>query len=287
MQTTLYMLKESSPYMMSFVIATERNRCIVIDGGRPADMPDLKKAIGGRTVAAWILTHAHSDHISGFVSEMEKNGCYDFDVERVYYRFPDYDAWAARAEEAPDRDYYLSDLDEMLPSFNRVRHRFAHKEHLVTMGEKVCVDEVTIEFLYTPHDGLMANPINDSSLVFRLTSPRKSVLFLGDLGPDGGDVLYRESRHKLKSDVVQMAHHGHMNVSMEVYAAIDPDVCLWSAPEWLYNEEEVPAYLADTEKLVRMKRTRMYGTALTRKWMAYLGVKKHLVSGHGTQTVLL
>lgn len=287
MQTTLYMLKESSPYMMSFVIATERNRCIVIDGGRPEDMPDLKKAIGGRTVGAWILTHAHSDHISGFVAEMEKNGCYDFDVERIYYRFPDYNDWMARADEAPDREYFLSDMNEMLPAFNRVRHRFAHKEHLVEAGEKIRVDEVEIEFLYTPCEGLFANPINDSSIVFRLTSPRKSVLFLGDLGPDGGDMLYRESRHKLKSDIVQMAHHGHMNVSMEVYAAIAPEACLWSAPEWLYNEEEVPPYLADTEKLICTKRTRMYGTAVTREWMARLGVKKHYVSGFGTQTVLL
>ncbi|MBQ9773224.1 MAG: MBL fold metallo-hydrolase [Clostridia bacterium] len=287
MKTTLYMLKETSPYMMSFVITTERNRCIVIDGGRAEDMPDLKACIGGRTVAAWILTHPHTDHISGFVAEMEKNGCYDFDVERVYYRFPDYDAWVARADEAPDREYFLWDLNEMLPAFNRIRHRFAHKEHLVEAGEKLRVDEVEIEFLYTTCDGLFANPINDSSLVFKLSSPRKSVLFLGDLGPDGGDMLYRMARHKLKADVVQMAHHGHMNVSMEVYAAIDPKACLWSAPRWLYEEEEVPQYLADEAKLIRMKRTRMYGTAVTRRWMECLGVKEHYVSGDGMQTVLL
>ena len=123
------------------------------------------------------------------------------------------------------------------------------------------------------------------SLVFRMTTPNTSVLFLGDLGPDGGDVLFRESRDKLPSDIVQMAHHGHMNVSMEVYAAIMPKVCLWCAPDWLYAEPEVPYYLSDGERLRQMGRIRMYGTALTRRWMDLLGVEKHYVTADGTQVI--
>lgn len=286
MRTVLYMLKETSPYMMGFVIITEQNNCIVIDGGRPEDMPLLKQYIGGRHISVWILTHPHSDHISGFVSEMEQNGGADFDIEQICYRFPDYDSWVTRTD-VPDHHYFLEELNEMLPAFNRVLPRFTDKVHLVTQGEKMTVDEIGIEFLYTFHEGLYANPMNDSSLVFKLTTPRKTVLFLGDLGPDGGDILYRESADKLKADLVQMAHHGHMNISMEVYAAIAPTACLWSAPLWLYNEPKIPHYLADTERLIRMKRIRMYGSALTREWMELLGVKEHYVSGEGTQTVLL
>lgn len=40
--------------------------------------------------------------------------------------------------------------------------------------------------------------MNDSSLVFKVTTPNKTVLFLGDLAFDGGDILFRELRHKLK-----------------------------------------------------------------------------------------
>ena len=64
-----------------------------------------------------------------------------------------------------------------------------------------------------------------------------------------------------------------MNVSMEVYAEILPEACLWCCADWLYNEPEVPAYLADGERLFKQGRIRMYGTALTRKWMDLLGVK--------------
>lgn len=54
---------------MAFVLVTKQNNVIVIDGGRPEDMPLLKAYIGGRHISAWILTHAHGDHISGFIDE--------------------------------------------------------------------------------------------------------------------------------------------------------------------------------------------------------------------------
>ena len=187
----------------------------------------------------------------------------------------------------PDYAYFKSELDEMLPAFNAVRDAFKDKEHIVTQGESIEVDEVKIDFLFSFHDGLYANLMNDSSLVFKVTAPNKTVLFLGDLGPDGGDELFRESRHLLKSDIVQMAHHGHMNVSMEVYAAIAPEACMWCCADWLYNEPEVPGYLSDVEKLRRMKRIRMYGTAVTRRWMEQLGVKTHYVTKDGTQRIVL
>lgn len=58
--------------MMSFVLVTKADNVIVIDGGRPEDMPLLKKYIDGRHISAWILTHPHEDHIGGFVDEIKK-----------------------------------------------------------------------------------------------------------------------------------------------------------------------------------------------------------------------
>ena len=86
--TVLYQLTETSAFMMSFVLVTQNDNVIIIDGGRPEDMPLLKKYVKGRHISAWILTHAHNDHISGFVDEMRKNGAADFDIEKVYYHFP-------------------------------------------------------------------------------------------------------------------------------------------------------------------------------------------------------
>lgn len=286
MKTTLFMLTETSSFMMSFVIVTSKNRCIVVDGGRPLDMPLLKKYVDGRRIEAWILTHAHEDHIAGFIDEMERNGGADFNIGTVYYNFPDYNALYAKADKAPNPEYFKQELNNTLPAFNKIKDKF--NSFIVKQGDSIGVDEVRIDFLFSFHDGLYTNLINDSSLVFKLTTPRKTVLFLGDLGPEAGNVLYQESKDKLKADIVQMAHHGHMNVAMEVYAAIDPKACLWCCPLWLYNE---PALHTLTNEQLKGRiadgRAGLYGTGATREWMARLGVKKHYVTGYGTQTIKL
>ena len=283
--TVMYQITETSKFMMAFVIVTKRNNVIVIDGGRKEDMPLLKEYIGGRHISAWILTHAHNDHISGLVYEIEKNGAADFDIEKIYYNFPPYE-WINN-HDVLNYEYLKREIEESIPAFDKVLPKIKNKTEIVTQGESRQVDEVKIDFIYSWHDGLFNNPMNDSSLVFKLTTENKTVLFLGDLGPDGGDILFRESRHLLKSDIVQMAHHGHMNCSMEVYAEIAPEACMWCCADWLYNEPVIPPYLADGEKLIKNGRVRMYGTALTRKWMDILGVKTHYVTKDGTNKIIL
>ncbi len=284
-KTLLYQIKETSIYMMSFVIVTKNDNCIVIDGGRPEDMPSLKECIAGRHISLWILTHAHNDHISGLVEELRQNGGADFDIERIFYNFPPYSL--INNHDVPDYEYFSEELNEMLPAFAEVEPLIRDKSHIVKQGESITVDECKIDFLYSYHDGLYSNVMNDASLVFKLTTPEKTVLFLGDLGPDGGDFLFRESRHLLKSDIVQMAHHGHMNVGMEVYAEIAPTTCLWCCPDWLYDEPELPPYLSRTEKHFHDRRMRMYGTAVTRRWMDILGAREHYVTKDGTNVIEL
>ena len=285
-KTLLYQITETSKFMMSFVLVTKSDNVIVIDGGRKEDMPLLKEYVGNRHIAAWILTHPHHDHISGFISEYKRNRLADFDVERVYYRFPPYNELKGRTD-VPDAAYLDRELEEMMPAFLEIEPSLCDIAHVVTQGESVTVDECRIDFIYAYHDGLFSNIMNDASLVFHITTPNKKVLFLGDLGPEGGDMLYEESRHLLKADIVQMAHHGHMNVGMEVYAAASPEACLWCCPDWLYDEPEIPPYLADRERLRKMGRERMYGTAVTRGWMDMLGVKTHYVTKDGTNVIEL
>lgn len=176
MNTEMYMLTETSEFMMSFVIVTKKNNVIIIDGGRREDMPLLKKYVAGRHIAAWILTHAHSDHIDGFVYEMTENGCADFDIGAVYYNFPDYDELIG-VTDVPDLGYFREELNEMLPAFNAVKNKFADKIRVAKKGDKITIDEVNIDFLYSYRGGLYSNLMNDSLLVFKLSGENKSVIF--------------------------------------------------------------------------------------------------------------
>ena len=72
-----------------------------------------------------------------------------------------------------------------------------------------------------------------------------------------------------------MAHHGHMCVSKEVYAAIAPETCIWCCASWLYIEPE--KNIGPLE--------RMYGVATTRRWMKELDVHDHIVTKDGDRVI--
>ena len=160
-ETVLYQLTETSEFMMSFVLVTKEDNAIVIDGGRPEDMPKLKEYIAGRHISAWILTHAHSDHISGFVSEFESNGGADFDIEKVYYNFPPYHELKGKTN-VPNESYFDRELEETLPSFLKIEHMLGERAHITNQGESITVDECKIDFIYAYHDGLYSNLMNDA-----------------------------------------------------------------------------------------------------------------------------
>ncbi len=268
-ETRLCMITEHSPFMMSFVFMTAAGRAIIIDGGRPADMPYLFDVVGSRPIAAWILTHPHVDHISGF-NEIIRRGERMDQIERVYYHFPSAE-FAVRCE---------GEEAKPLLDFLALEPLFHNKAVIVDAGLELQVDELSVRFLYCGgerHECPKPNlAVNESSLAFRVTSPGlRSVLFLGDLGPEGGRDLLSECPDLLPSDIVQMAHHGHSGVTEEVYDRIAPQACMWCAPGWLWEEEDVEF------------EPELWGTKHTRKWMERLGIQEHYVTKDGTQWIPL
>ena len=149
-------------------------------------------------------------------------------------------------------------------------------EHLVlhpVAGDEIEIDGLRIEFLFNKDERFVQNVTNDSSLVFRVHGRKQNILFLGDLGPIAGRELLKKHGDYLQSDIVQMAHHGHMCVEKEVYEAIDPIGCIWCCQSWLYNEN-------DREILPDM-----YGVAMTRRWMDEIGVTEHYVTKDGDRII--
>lgn len=278
--TMMYQITETSPFMMSFVIVTKNNNAIVIDGGRAEDMPLLKQYIGGRHISAWILTHAHNDHISGMISEYQKNKWADFDIEKIYYNFPMEFLNMPEFANNPD-------IQEILPSFAEILPEFEHLTYIPKQGESIVIDEVKIEFIFTYRNNILKNIMNNSSLVFKVITPNTSVIFLGDIGADAGDILYYESRHLLKADMVQMAHHGAFGCGMEVYSAIKPDVCLWCCREANYNGLKIGTRDYEIFRKNGWMFPRMHPATVTREWMDILGAKKHYVTKDGTNEIML
>lgn len=270
-KTKMYVITETSEFMMSYVIVTGEGNCIIIDGGRPADIPLLKEKVKGRKIKAWFLTHPHLDHITAF-NHIVKNGDPDFDFEKVYYNFPTEEYAATTNIGACEND--LTTLKE----FNAILPRIQDKTQIVRTGDVFRIDNVKVEILYHFEEryNFKCKDINETSIAFRLSTDNASVMFLGDLGPEGGDILVEQGEEKLKADYCQMAHHGHAGVSSDVYMLINPKTCIWNAKlQWLINEEG------------RLLAYRRYGFKRTWLWMERLGVKEHILTRDGTAEIEL
>ncbi len=261
---------QSGSQMMSYVIETDDDRLIVVDGGMTADADYLLRYIrdlnGGRAhVDCWLLTHVHSDHINALIKLLNDKP-EDLVIDRLYYNFPPVEK--TRIYEPSDA-HTGDEFNAVLPSLEGIASVFED-------GQVIKVGSASFTVLFTPDPdySITENFVNNTSTVFRMTLGGSSVLFLGDLGVEAGEVMLARHGGGLKSDYVQMAHHGQNGVTKAVYAAAAPSACLWDTPLWLWNNDAGKGY-----------NTHIWKTITVRSWMAELGVRKHYVIKDGTHVI--
>ena len=253
----LYQLApEANSLMMSYVIKTQNGKLIVIDGGidgegkdRPPYMPAALRAIAGVDegeyfeVEAWFLSHAHKDHmyeISKMMAEYTAESNYK--INNIYFDFPEF---GTAEYPAQNGDMDISQIRENMNKYGEVIGKGSTyyddingaviNTESVAEGLSFEIDGIKIDVLQTwsLEDG--TGNLNDTSIVLRFHIGEQTVLFLGDLGSSGGRRLLDTYGDALKSDIVQMAHHGQGGVAKNVYDAIDADVHLWPTPIWVWN----------------------------------------------------
>jgi len=257
--------------MNSFIVETEDGKWILIDGGWRKDgiylLEYLQKVTGKEKphIDAWFLTHAHQDHICCFLDIVE-NHMNDMEIDSIYYNFPSIQLVERR------EPVELKGIKE----FYRLLPNFVEKAVIVSKGDCYQIGDATFDILYSPNCMWSDNAVNNSSVVMRMVLAGKKVMFLADMGLEGGRDLLKEYGDELKSDYCQMAHHGQNGVGKEVYAAIKPECCLWCTPDWLWDNDNGEGF-----------NTYIYKTVEVRKWVEELGVKKHFVAKDGDQIICL
>ena len=258
---------DSASQMESFLITTKNGSLIMIDGGTENETEHLKQVLQskGGHVSAWLITHPHSDHV-GALTKILNDPASGITVDAVYYNFADMQWYHAneeyRAQMVAD---CMAALSKLSPSQNHPN---------IQKGDIITVDDVNIRVMNQPYL-FQTNAINNSSVAFRVDMGGKRIMFLGDMGiPAGNSFLneYRNELHELRADIVQMSHHGEHGVDHNVYEAIQPKVCLWCCPEWLWNNDNGGGMNSGPWK-----------TLEARSWMRQLGVKTHVVEKDGDQ----
>lgn len=254
--------------MMGYIVRTNDNKTIVIDGGMDTDANNLIKYIKNyeNKVDYWFITHPHMDHSGAFINIIENT---DIQIGHIYYTINTLDWY---------KTYDQSRTEEIENFFKVINNeKINNIKEEVNIGDNIAINEnIKIEILGIKNPEITINPINNSSMVFKLYVNDKSILFLGDTGKESSLKLIEKYGENLKSDIVQMAHHGQDGAVEELYKLVKPSICLWSTPEWLWNNDAGQGYNTGTWK-----------TLETRKWIDELGVQTNYVAKDGDITIIV
>lgn len=267
-ENRIYMLNSVTDTICnSFIITTDDGKLIVIDGGYESEtdnfLDNLRQIAGvpKPQIDAWFLTHPHSDHVNCFFECMEYHAD-ELDVECIYYNFPSRGFFEDNDESAT----------HTIDDFNRVLPLVADKVRILCGGDTLQIGAAKFFILYS-QDFEIKN-CNNSSLVFRMELGGKSVMFTGDSERQAGEKILRLWKESglLDCDICQMSHHGQGGLQREFYEAVNPQICLWPTPSWLWTNCDG---------------TGPFKTLFTRSWMEELGVREHYIMKDGKQMITL
>lgn len=182
----------------------------LIDGGPDSKVvSELQKVLpfGDRNLTGIILTHPHSDHVSGLVNVLQQ-----FNVE--------YAIFVPMVHTSPVYQQFLQTIKD------KNIQAIAMTEPFVWQDQ---VNNWQWEFLYPSEDIEFAN-LNDSSIVSKLTVKGKSFLFTGDAEKEVEQLLLQQ--YDLKADVLKVGHHGSDTSTTEKFLQeVNPEYALISVGE--------------------------------------------------------
>ena len=253
---TLYANHESKSQSLSCIIETGEGGLIVIDGGWNINSEFLLKQIQakGGHVQAWLLTHPDSDHV-GAITTILNHHSQDITIDGIYCSFLDDDWYKQYCDQGCQQTVYA-----LKDALSRMPEDVVHDD--IEAGQIIEAGPATIQVLNSAY-AIEKNTSNNSSVVYLVSLNGTNVVFLGDLGEEGGRQLMEDvDLASLNRDIVQAAHHGQNGVDFEFYKELYPQIALFPTPKWLWNNDAGCG-----------PNSGGWDTKETRDWMARLCIK--------------
>ncbi len=214
---------------MSYVITLEDGRYIIFDGGYQGCGDDdalynymkanNKRADGRIVIAAWIFSHSDKDHVGAFI-----------EFSHTYADRVTVDHFVANSG---TESMYLADRHRPFLEQELIAYRDRYYPNAKMLkphtGQSLTFCNVTFDTLYTQE--LRAPEMipweNDATLVLRMSFCGKTVLFMGDCERTSTEIICQMYGDELKSDIIQVNHHGYSGATTELYDLVDPAYALW------------------------------------------------------------
>ncbi|HEX3026993.1 MAG TPA: hypothetical protein VHR42_07180 [Clostridia bacterium] len=181
-------------------------------------------------IAGWFFSHAHQDHIVKFM-DFIRSGFDNYEIKCLYFNFPELNVPGSEEWSASDKQTML-EFDELIKSHNELPVVKLHT------GQHFFVCNLEFEVLSTHEDiypGSLAC-FNDSSTVLLMTAEGCKTIFLGDANFTECNILIARYGDYLKSQIVQVAHHGYNSDNIEIYRHIAAQVALYPTSPSRYED---------------------------------------------------
>ncbi len=257
---------------MSYVIQLTDGTFIVVDGGYNTDteadnlyrlLKENTVGDGEPVISAWFITHLHVDHWGGLKNFSQKYSD-KVDVKAFYYNFPRVTLGDVGPSDQKNVEGYMN------------KWKNAKKYASLHSGMNFSVVDAKITVICTFED-VFPQPIdegNDTTTVFKVDVGGQSIMFLGDAYyGESATMTSQIDASVLKSDIVQVSHHGYEGCSEGLYRAVGAKVVLWPM--------NIVGYEGTTPSQV-FKKWYEGGPSANSYFRNNRNIKKIIVSGAGT-----
>ena len=234
---------------------------IVIDGGYDNDIETLynymkaKAPNGDIVIAAWMITHNDPDHVEGFKA-FSRIYAKDYKLEKFIANFPSFSTYNEMGGESGG-ELTIGVLSE----------RTDCKIFKAHTGQKFYIRNALIEILFTVDNLLPATASNGNvlSMIFTVDVEGERAIFFGDATDKAMQLTVPKYGEYLKSDIMQLSHHGKRNYSgmqmdnrKKLYALVRPEVILWptSNEHYLTDGDETSVVSKHPWNLVALESAR-------------------------------
>ena len=244
---------------MTYIVRLADNSFIIVDGGYADDAKNLMKTLislsgqeSGIRIRAWIFSHAHNDHYPAF-GEFAINYADKVKLECVMY--------SPVPEDRANDKYFNGDILEHIALFDGAKAVTVHAGMTFKMADVTLEVLNTPEYVYKDYSNL---DFNESSAVYRVKNDNGSVIFLGDCYDKVSRFIIDTYGDGLKSEMMQVSHHGVEQATLELYDIIAPSLAFWPCDEWLLTHER--------------------GTTKKQYLLSNESIYEHIIHGYGNAT---
>ena len=233
-QLGLKQISGSGENGMGYLVKLSNDKFVVVDGGFAYDsggggnsakfiLATMRKMLGNSSakpvIAAYIVTHIHTDHAGGFMG-FANNYAKDVTIEKFIYNQPS-DAQMNSVSNMSGRKNWMPNAINKLKNAGSLKSIIkAHPGMQIHLAELTITIMGSIDVIEDTNHTKMHNG-NDSSVVSMFDINGVKFLLTGDCESQESKVLrdiYGGIENKtspLKSDFIQVAHHGYGNTNTD------------------------------------------------------------------------